>query len=111
MAVQAGTAFLRAEEAGTRPVHREALNTPHFNTIAVTKAFSGRYARGLYNEFMRQHESIAPFGYPEIHHLTSPLRAAAAASENLEWVSLWAGTGIRHTTAGPVSSILARLQP
>jgi nitronate monooxygenase len=111
MAVQAGTAFLCADEAGTRPVHRNALSSQHFNTTAVTKAFSGRYARGLYNEFMRQYDSTAPFGYPEIHHLTSPIRSAAAVSESPEWINLWAGTGFRRTVKGPVSSVLARLQP
>jgi nitronate monooxygenase len=111
MAVQAGTAFLCADEAGTRPVHRKALSSQHFNRTAVTRAFSVRYARGLYNEFMRQYDSTAPFGYPEIHHLTTPLRAAAAASESPEWINLWAGTGFRQVIKGPVSSILARLQP
>lgn len=109
VAVQAGTAFLGADEAGTGAVQRAALSSGEFTTTAVTKAFSGRYARGLYNDFMRQHDHDAPFGYPEIHHLTRPLRAAAAAAGDPHRVNLWAGTGFSRVIAGSAGSILARL--
>jgi nitronate monooxygenase len=111
VAVQAGTAFLRADEAGTKAAHRLALSTGRFTTTAVTRAFSGRNARGLYNEFMRRHDGEAPDGYPEIHHLTTPLRAAAAAAGDADWLNLWAGTGFDRTLAGPASRILAALRP
>ena len=110
-AVQAGTAFLRADEAGTKAAHRLALSSGRFNTTAVTRAFSGRNARGLYNEFMRLHDDAAPDGYPEIHHLTTPLRAAAAAAGEADWLNLWAGTGFQRTMEGPAASILAALRP
>ncbi|MFF1883487.1 nitronate monooxygenase [Pseudarthrobacter sp. NPDC058196] len=111
-AVQAGTAFLRADEAGTKPAHRAALASPeHFTTTAVTRAFSGRNARGLYNAFMRRHDAEAPYGYPEIHHLTTPLRAAAAAAGDPEGLNLWAGINYRTTMAGPAASILRSLAP
>ncbi|WP_457946548.1 nitronate monooxygenase [Pseudarthrobacter sp. alpha12b] len=111
-AVQAGTAFLRADEAGTKPAHRAALASPeHFTTTAVTRAFSGRNARGLYNEFMRRHDGDAPYGYPEIHHLTTPLRAAAAVAGDPHWLNLWAGINYRNTVEGSAASILASLRP
>lgn len=110
-AVQAGTAFLRADEAGTKATHRTALTSEQFTTTAVTRAFSGRNARGLHNGFMRRHDGEAPCGYPEIHHLTTPLRAAAAAAGEADWLNLWAGTGFRRTTAGPAAAILATLKP
>lgn len=109
VAVQAGTAFLRADEAGTGAVHRAALSSDDFPATAVTKAFSGRYARGLYNDFMRQHDVEAPFGYPEIHHLTRPLRAAAAGAGDPHRINLWAGTGFDRSIVGSARSILARL--
>ena len=111
VAVQAGTAFLRADEAGTKPAHRLALSSGRFAGTAVTRAFSGRNARGLHNEFMRRHDGEAPDGYPEVHHLTTPLRAAAAAAGDADWLNLWAGTGFQRTTAGPASAILASLKP
>ncbi|MDQ0662879.1 nitronate monooxygenase [Arthrobacter ulcerisalmonis] len=111
-AVQAGTAFLRADEAGTKAAHRAALTSSHrFTTTAVTRAFSGRNARGLQNEFMRRHDGAAPYGYPEIHHLTTPLRAAAAAAGEPDWLNLWAGVNYRSTLGGSAASILASLRP
>ncbi|TLM71300.1 nitronate monooxygenase [Pseudarthrobacter sp. NamB4] len=110
-AVQAGTAFLLADEAGTKAAHRAALTSGRFTVTAVTRAFSGRNARGLHNEFMRRHDAGAPYGYPEIHHLTTPLRAAAAAAGDPDWLNLWAGTGFQRTTAGPAPQILAALTP
>ena len=74
-AAQLGTAFMRTPEAGTADVHREALagEAP----TALTRAFSGRTARGVVNRFMREHSEDAPRAYPEVHHVTAPLRAAA----------------------------------
>lgn len=112
VAVQAGTAFLRADEAGTKPAHRAALSSSdRFTTTAVTRAFSGRNARGLYNGFMRRHDGDAPYGYPEIHHLTTPLRAAAAAAGDPEGLNLWAGIKYRTIMEGPAASILRSLTP
>ena len=112
VAVQAGTAFLCADEAGTKAAHRAALSSSdRFTTTAVTRVFSGRNARGLHNEFMRRHDGEAPYGYPEIHHLTTPLRAAAAAAGEPDWLNLWAGINYRNCVAGPAASILASLRP
>lgn len=111
-AVQAGTAFLCADEAGTKATHRAALSSSHrFTTTAVTRVFSGRNARGLHNEFMRRHDGDAPYGYPEIHHLTTPLRAAAAAAGEPDWLNLWAGMNYRYAVEGPAASILKSLAP
>ncbi|MBT2555722.1 nitronate monooxygenase [Arthrobacter sp. ISL-5] len=111
IAVQAGTAFLRAAEAGTRPVHRAALSAPEFTTTRMTRAFSGRYARGLYNAFMKDHDPSAPAGYPEVHHMTTPIRAAAAKAGDPHRVNLWAGTGYDRTIEGTAMQILQTLTP
>jgi nitronate monooxygenase len=76
-------------EAGTSAAHREALKRP--GTTALTRAFSGRRARGIVNDFTREHEAQAPSAYPYVHHLTAPLRAAARAAGDLEAINLWAG--------------------
>ncbi|MDQ0767631.1 nitronate monooxygenase [Pseudarthrobacter defluvii] len=111
-AVQAGTAFLCADEAGTKPAHRTALSSSErFTTTAITRAFSGRNARGLHNEFMRRHDGDAPYGYPEIHHLTTPLRAASAAAGEPDWLNLWAGINYRNCAEGPAALILKSLAP
>ncbi|NYE95114.1 nitronate monooxygenase [Psychromicrobium silvestre] len=108
-AVQLGTAFLCATEAGTREAHRQALLGGRFIRTARTRAFSGRWARGLENRFIREHPG-APQAYPQIHHLTSPLRAAAAAAGDPEGVNLWAGTGFAQARAASTAEILADLE-
>lgn len=107
-AVQAGTAFLLCPEAGTHPVHRAALSRG--GETAFTRAFTGRRARGLLNRFMRDHPD-APSAYPQIHHLTAPLRAAARTAGDPERVNLWAGTRFASARAAPAHEIVAELQP
>lgn len=109
VAAQLGTAFLLADEAGSSPVHRAALKDPQFTETFVTRSFSGRYARGLRNRFIDEHEAEAPFGYPEVHYLTSPVRAAAVRAGDPHGVNVWAGTGFRNTTAGSVAEIITTL--
>jgi nitronate monooxygenase len=110
VAAQLGTAFLLADEAGSSPVHRAALQDKRFTETVVTKAFSGRYARGLRNRFIDEHEDEAPLGYPEIHYLTSPLRAASVRAGDPHATNVWAGTGFRHAKAAPVAEIMASLR-
>lgn len=108
VAAQAGTAFLRAPEAGTKPAHRDALGSREFVDTAVTRAFSGRAARGLVNRFSQTH-ATAPLGYPEVNRLTAPLRAAAAAAADPHGMALWAGTGHRLVRARPAAEITRML--
>jgi nitronate monooxygenase len=107
-AVQAGTAFLRCPEAGTYQVHRDALSGP--GETAVTRAFTGRRARGIVNRFMRDHPD-APSAYPYIHHLTAPLRAAARTAGDRERVNLWAGTRFAGARELPAADVVAELRP
>jgi nitronate monooxygenase len=108
-AVAVGTLLLRANEAGTSATHRAALADPARSGTVLTRAFTGRPARGLRNEFTDRYTGIAPYGYPALHYLTSPMRKAAAAAGDPERVHLWAGTGYRHATAEPAAAILDRL--
>jgi nitronate monooxygenase len=109
VAAQLGTAFLLADEAGSSPVHRAALQDSQFTETAVTRAFSGRYARGLRNRFIEEHEAQAPLGYPEVHYLTSPLRAASVRAGDPHGTNVWAGTGFKKARAGSVASIMGEL--
>jgi len=100
-AAQIGTALMRCPEAATADVHREALARP--GRTAVTRAFTGRSARGIVNAFMREHESEAPHAYPAVHYVTAPLRARAKETGDAEALHLWAGQAhelIRDIPAG-----------
>ncbi|GAA4802585.1 nitronate monooxygenase [Actinomycetospora chlora] len=105
-----GTAFLACPEAGTSATHRAALLAPGSRDTVVTRAFTGRPARGLANRFTDEHAADAPPAYPELHHLTRPVRAAAAQAGDPEAVHLWAGTGWRAVTEEPAGELVARLE-
>ena len=106
-AAQLGTAFLCCPESGTSPVHVEALTT--YRRTAVTRAFSGRRARGLVNRFLAEHTGTAPAAYPEVHHLTTPLRAAAREAGDPESLSLWAGEAHPLVESLPAGELVRRL--
>ncbi|MET1021028.1 MAG: nitronate monooxygenase [Arthrobacter sp.] len=107
-AAQLGTVFLRTDESGARQVHKDALGSPRFTETRLTRAFTGRPARALVNEFVRDHPD-APEAYPAVHHLTAPLRAAAAAAGDAERLNLWAGTGWQQARTGSVAEVVAAL--
>lgn len=107
IAAQIGTAFMLCPEAGTSAPHREALKRP--GTTALTRAFSGRRARGIVNGFMRAHEGRAPSAYPHVHHLTSPLRAAARAAGDPEAINLWAGQAFGLAQERPAADVVRDL--
>jgi nitronate monooxygenase len=106
-AAQLGTALLLTAEAGTSPPHRDALRGEA--STALTRAFSGRTARGIVNRFLRKHDAEAPTAYPEVHHLTAPLRAAARERGDADGVNLWAGQAYRLAEEVPAAELVARL--
>ena len=110
-AVQLGTVFLATPEAGTSKPYRQALLNAREDTTVITRAFSGRPARGLANRFSRalaeKPESILPF--PLQNTLTRLMRAAAAEKGTSEYLSLWAGTGVSRIRELPAAEIVRQL--
>jgi nitronate monooxygenase len=106
-AAQLGTAFMRTPEAATSAPHRAAL-TGDAET-ALTRAFSGRLARGVVNRFLAEHGPDAPSAYPEVNHLTAPLRAAARERGDPDGVNLWAGQAYPLARELPAGELVQRL--
>lgn len=106
-AVQMGSAFLLCPEAGTNAAHRRALREGR--ATVVTRAFTGRQARGLVNAWTDRFDDGAPSAYPEIHHLTAPLRAYGRTVGNADLLNLWAGTGHRLARELPAADLVAAL--
>ena len=102
-----GTAFLLCPEAGTSDVHRAALGGD--GRTALTRAFTGRRARGIVNRFLAEHSASAPSAYPEIHHVTAPLRAAGRKAGDADVVNLWAGQAHGAARAMPAAELVALL--
>ena len=107
-AAQIGTAFLLCPEAGTSEPHRRALRNA--GETDFTRAFTGRSARGIVNRFMVEHPN-APSAYPQIHHLTAPLRTAARAAGDADGINLWAGVNFARVEERPAAEIVALLGP
>ena len=70
-AIAIGTLLMRTDESGASATHQAALADPRRTETVVTRAFTGRPARALRNEFTDQHSDEAPFGYPAVHYLTT----------------------------------------
>jgi nitronate monooxygenase len=106
-AAMLGTAFMLCPEAATAPAHRDALTAP--GDTALTRAYTGRTARGIANRWLREYDAAAPSAYPDIHHLTAKVRAAARSAGDTDGFHLWAGQA--HTLAEPVPAgeLVARL--
>jgi nitronate monooxygenase len=109
VAAQIGTALLLSDEAGTSQAHRTAMKNQLYGKTIVTRAFSGRYARSLENEFIRLLDNVAPLGYPEVNQMTLPIREAATEWEDPDAMALWAGTAFAEARPGPVADIIAGL--
>ena len=103
-AAQIGTALMLAPEAGTPDAQRKVL--AERRPTRVTRAFTGRAARGIVNRFMDEHGEAAPVAYPEIHHVTSPLRAAARRAGDADAFNLWAGQAHELAQARPAGEIV-----
>lgn len=110
-AVQCGTAFLLADEAGTREAQRAVMLDGTARSTVVTRAFTGQPARGLRNRFTDAYSDLAPIGYPAVHHLTAPIRAAAARRGDAGALNLWAGTGFDAARPAPIADLIEELLP
>jgi nitronate monooxygenase len=102
-----GTAFMLTPEAATSAPHRAALRGDA--PTALTRAFTGRLARGLENRFMREHGDDAPSAYPDVHHITAPVRAAARTAGDPEAINLWAGQAYDLAAEVPAGELVRRL--
>lgn len=108
-AAQLGTAFLQCPEAGTSLPYRRAVAASNGTTI-VTRALSGRPARGLPTRFARElpEGTVLP-PYPVMNALTRGLRKRAAELDRPEFLSLWAGQAVAAARAQPASDLVADL--
>src|SRR4051794_32414560 len=103
-----GTAFMLAPEAGTSQAQRDAIASP--TPTALTRAFTGKLARGIRNRFMDEHPD-APSAYPEIHYATAPIRARAREAGDADLINLWAGEAHQLAQPLPAGAIVRALTP
>ncbi len=92
--VQIGTRFLSSEESGIHKVYKQKLFDSQEDDTVITKTFSGRPARGIFNKFIAEF-SVGALAYPYQNSATKSIRGAAAKKDNAEYMSLWAGQNLR----------------
>jgi nitronate monooxygenase len=111
VAVQMGTAFLACPESGASDAYKQALLSAKEDTTVITRAYSGRPARGLRNEFIDKLEgkedAILP--YPLQNALTRPMRTAAGKKGHSGFLSLWAGQGVARIRPMPAGELVQTL--
>lgn len=107
--VQMGTAFLRSSECGASRVYKQSLVSGNFAETMQTRAFSGRVARALANEFAHIQTPLAPDAYPELDGLTRPIRTASAEALDAEAMSLYAGVGFATAEERPAGDVISEL--
>jgi len=109
-AAQMGTAFLATPESGAPAQHKLALKSLSASGTTVTRAFSGRWARGIRNRFIQEMEAQpGPFlPFPAQHKLTVPLRTESNKQGKPDCVALWAGQGYALATEAPAAELIAR---
>jgi nitronate monooxygenase len=109
-AVQMGTAFLASDEAGTSAAYREALLSAREDQTTTTRAFSGRMARGIRNEFIDEWNAagLSHLPYPWQNAFTQAMRRAAASAKQSGMLSLWAGQGVRMLRQGSAAELMSR---
>ena len=106
-AAQLGTAFMLCPEAATSDAQRGVLGTRQ--PTGLTRAFTGRLARGIVNRFQAEHSASAPRAYPDVHHVTAPLRAQARRAGDAQAINLWAGQAHALTRAVPAAQLVREL--
>ncbi len=111
-AVQMGTAFLTSAESGAAEVYKRAVVEATDDGTSLTRAYSGRWARGLRTHFMAASERCGaePLPYPWQNALTGAMRAAAARQGEREYLSLWAGQGAALARRTGVAELMAALE-
>jgi nitronate monooxygenase len=107
---QVGSLLIGSAESALHEFEKDRLRGINESDIVLTKSFSGRYARGIRNTFIKavEHtEYILP--YPYQNKLTTELRKTAKANKNSDFVSIWAGQSINKYSRRSTTEILKEL--
>ncbi|KQY86205.1 MULTISPECIES: nitronate monooxygenase family protein [Roseateles] len=109
-AATVGTAFLLVDECPLSPAYRAALLAASDADSTLTRAFSGRFARGVANRVTRELDGVALPAFPQPNAASRPMRQAAAKAGQADFISLWAGQALPLNRApGSAAALVAAL--
>ncbi|MDX8431793.1 MAG: nitronate monooxygenase [Candidatus Algichlamydia australiensis] len=108
-AAQLGTVFLTTKESGSAPIYKKTLlQKPPLSTV-ITKAFTGKNARAVSNDFINRLKGSAVPEYPIQHFLTKKLRTLATEKEKVDLMSIWAGENYPQCQDLTVAELLSKI--
>lgn len=108
--VQVGTAFLATRQSAATEGHRAAIGASADDTTVLTRAMSGRLARGIPNRAMEILEDAPVLPFPAQNWLTGLFRAAAAQRGAGDLVSQWAGQAAALAVHDDAAAVFAELR-
>jgi len=108
-AAQLGTAFLVCPESGAAAPYKKALLKARQDTTVITRAFSGREARGLRNAFIDMAADVPILPFRQQNDLTRPMRNESGKKGTPDYISLWAGRGVTRVRAMPAAELMKTL--
>jgi nitronate monooxygenase len=109
VAAQLGTAFLLCPECGAPASYKQALIAAHGDPTVITRAFSGRPARGLHNKFIDMADRVPVLPFRQQNDLTRPMRNEAGKQGVADCISLWAGRGVARARQMPGADLVKTL--
>lgn len=110
-AVQAGTLFVPSAESLANEGYKDAVVAARDTDTQLTQAFTGRWARGIRNDFMQTTEAsgVGIAEYNLHNSLTAGLRAHGRKNDIPGVVSLWAGQHAGKARKGGAAEIFRGL--
>lgn len=108
-AAQLGTAFLVCPESGAAAPYKKALLDAKADTTVITRAYSGREARGLRNAFIDMTADTPILPFRQQNDLTRPMRTESGKKGTADYISLWAGRGVTRARAMPAAELMKTL--
>jgi nitronate monooxygenase len=109
VAAQLGTAFLLCPECGAPATYKQALMAARGDLTVMTRAFSGRPARGLRNKFIDMADGVPILPFRQQNDLTRPMRNEAGKQGIADYISLWAGRGAARARQMPAAELIKAL--
>lgn len=110
--VAIGTLFLTTKESPIHALYKQRLLKAKPNDTVMTKAFSGKWARGIKNNYIQRTSQVSAKDlpeYPSLNAMTKPLRAHGAKTDNPDLLSLWAGMSVGGCRDETIAQLVKRL--
>lgn len=111
-AAQLGSAFLLCPESNANEDYKNQVRNASAANTVITRAISGRAARGIQNKMTVLDDKVGPQDippYPIAYDLSKRLHALALQQDESGYGAYWAGTGISKAREAAASELMEQL--